>query len=70
MTRKHPPMSGKELARRLEREGWEVSRKGPGDHVQYRHPDKPGRRVTVDKGAKDIPPKTLMSAFRQAGWEW
>lgn len=69
MTRKHPPMSAREVTRRLERDGWIIARKGPGDHVQYRHPTLPGR-VTVDAGAKDIPIKTLKSIFQQAGWEW
>jgi len=42
---------------------------GPGDHVQYRHPMKPGR-VTLDNGAREIPTGTLRSIYRQAGWEW
>jgi predicted RNA binding protein YcfA (HicA-like mRNA interferase family) len=54
---------------RLAREGSIIVRVGLGDHVQYRHPDKPGR-VTIDRGAPEFPTGTLRSVFRQAGWEW
>jgi predicted RNA binding protein YcfA (HicA-like mRNA interferase family) len=53
----------------LRADGWSVRRKGPGDHVQYTHPVKPGK-VTVDMGADPIPTGTLRSIFNQAGWEW
>ena len=62
-------MKPREIARRLRRDGWVVKRRGPGDHVQYTHPTKPGR-VTLDMGAGDIPLGTLRSVFRQAGWDW
>jgi predicted RNA binding protein YcfA (HicA-like mRNA interferase family) len=62
-------MTPKEVLRRLEAEGWTLKRKGPGDHVQYTHPDRPGR-VTVDTGVREIPTGTLRSVFRQAGWDW
>lgn len=62
-------LSPREVAKRLAQSGWIVKRKGPGDHVQYAHPDKPGR-VTLDMGVKDIPIGTLRSIFRQAGWDW
>lgn len=58
-----------DVQRRLGEEGWIVVRKGPGDHLQYKHPTKPGR-VTVDAGARDIPTGTLRSIYRQAGWKW
>jgi predicted RNA binding protein YcfA (HicA-like mRNA interferase family) len=58
-----------DVQRRLGEEGWVVVRKGPGDHLQYKHPTKLGR-VTVDAGARDIPTGTLRSIYRQAGWEW
>ncbi|TXM99328.1 addiction module toxin, HicA family [Methylobacterium sp. WL64] len=38
----------------LQRDGWFVARKGPGDHVQFKHPRKPGK-VTVDTGEPEIP---------------
>ncbi|WP_279357980.1 type II toxin-antitoxin system HicA family toxin [Methylobacterium indicum] len=53
----------------LVKDGWFVARKGPGDHVQYKHPTKPGK-VTVDSGASEIPTGTLHNIYRQAGWEW
>lgn len=50
-------------------DGWQLVRKGPGDHLQFRHPTKPGK-VTVDTGEPEIPTGTLRSIYRQAGWEW
>ncbi len=69
MAPKHKPMTPREVIRRLEAEGWRVKRKGPGDHLQYTHPTKPGR-VTVDTGVREFPIGTLKSLFRQAGWDW
>ena len=57
------------LIARLREEGWIVARKGPGDHVQYKHPTKPGR-VTLDTGRRAQALGTLRSIYRQAGWEW
>ena len=57
------------LMARLRREGWVVARKGPGDHVQFKHPDKPGR-VTIDTGRREQAIGTLRSVYRQAGWTW
>nr|WP_301549700.1 type II toxin-antitoxin system HicA family toxin [Methylorubrum thiocyanatum] len=53
----------------MRQEGWIVARKGPGDHVQYKHPTKPGR-VTLDTGRREQALGTLRSIYRQAGWEW
>lgn len=53
----------------LYRDGWENFRNGPGDHIQFKHPTKPGK-VTVDTGEPEIPTGTLISIYRQAGWEW
>jgi predicted RNA binding protein YcfA (HicA-like mRNA interferase family) len=53
----------------LQREGSVVARKGPGDHVQFKHPTGP-RRVTVDAGSREMPTGTLRSIYRQANWEW
>ena len=69
MSKKRPPMKPKDAIKRLKAEGWTVKRKGPGDHVQYTHPNKPGK-VTIDTGAREIPTGTLRSVFKQAGWEW
>jgi predicted RNA binding protein YcfA (HicA-like mRNA interferase family) len=69
MGTKRSPMTPREIDRRLRRDGWTIKRKGPGDHVQYSHPEKPGK-VTVDSGVPEIPTGTLRSIYRQAGWEW
>lgn len=69
MARKHSPKRPREVARLLRADGWFVKRKGPGDHVQYPHPAKPGK-VTLDMGADPIPTGTLRSIYSQAGWEW
>lgn len=63
------PLKPREIARMLREDGWEIRRKGPGDHVQYSHPTKPGK-VTLDSGAGEIPVGTLRSIYRQAGWDW
>lgn len=69
-------MSPKPIERRtravmaaLPAEGWQVHRRGPGDHVQLKHPAKPGK-ITVDTGENEIPTGTLRSIYRQAGWTW
>lgn len=59
----------KDVERRLREEGWVIDRHGPGDHVQYWHPDRSGR-VTIDTGVREVPRGTLRSIYRQAGWEW
>ena len=59
----------RDVISRLLAEGWTVARKGPGDHVQYKHPRRPGR-VTVDMGVRELPVGTMRSIYRQAGWEW
>jgi predicted RNA binding protein YcfA (HicA-like mRNA interferase family) len=58
-------MDSRELIKRLKADGWfQVSQEG--DHVQFKHPTKPGR-VTVPHPAKDIPAGTLGSIRRQSG---
>lgn len=69
MNQKRSPMTPREVVKMLAADGWEVKRKGPGDHIQYTHPTKPGR-VTVDMGVRQFPTGTLRSMFRQAGWDW
>lgn len=69
MAKKHGPMKPKDVAKLLRADGWLVKRKGPGDHVQYAHPTKPGK-VTLDMGADPIPTGTLRSIFNQVGWTW
>lgn len=69
MSKKHGPARAKDIAKRLRADGWLVKRRGPGDHVQYAHPTKPGK-VTLDMGGDPIPTGTLRSIYRQAGWAW
>lgn len=59
----------RDIEQKLRAEGWQIVRKGPGDHVQYKHPSRPGR-VTIDTGTSDIPTGTLKSIYKQAGWAW
>lgn len=37
-----------------------------GSHIQLRHLDKPGLRVTIPFHRKDLTPKTLKSIIKQA----
>ena len=69
MSPKRTPMTPRDVISRLKADGWRIKRKGPGDHVQWDHPTKPGK-VTVDTGVREIPTKTLESVFKQAGWDW
>ena len=69
MSPKRSPMTPREVVKHLRSDGWEIKRKGPGDHVQYVHPARPGK-VTVDMGVTEFPIKTLRSIFIQAGWDW
>ena len=68
MSRRDHSNKTRDVVARLARDGWTVARKGPGDHVQYRHA-KPGR-VTLDAGAREMPTGTRRSIYRQAGWDW
>lgn len=69
MARRDRSNKRKDIEKRLRAEGWVTVRKGPGDRVQYKRPDRPGR-VTIDAGKDDIPTGTLRSIYRQAGWTW
>lgn len=69
MSKKAHDRRTREVIAALYDDGWYLHRKGPGDHVQFKHADKPGK-VTVDTGASEIPTGTLRSIYRQAGWNW
>jgi predicted RNA binding protein YcfA (HicA-like mRNA interferase family) len=59
------PMDSRDLMKRLKADGWfQVAQQG--DHVQFKHPTKPGR-ITVPHPVKDIPAGTLGSIKRQSG---
>lgn len=60
-------MDSRDVIKLLKADGWyEVAQKG--DHMQFKHPSKPGR-VTVAHPVKDIPAGTLGSIRRQSGLE-
>jgi predicted RNA binding protein YcfA (HicA-like mRNA interferase family) len=58
-------VSSREVIRRLLAAGW-VRVAQRGSHVQFKHPDHPGR-VTVPHPEKDLPIGTLRSIEKQAG---
>lgn len=58
-------MNSRSLIASLEADGWfKVGQKG--DHVQFKHPTKPGR-MTVPHPSRDIPIGTLKSIEKQSG---
>jgi predicted RNA binding protein YcfA (HicA-like mRNA interferase family) len=61
-------MKVREVLRRLKSDGW-VRVKARGGHRQFKHPTKPGRVTVSGKPSDTLPPGTLASIFRQAGWE-
>lgn len=58
-------MDSREIIKRLKADGW-VKVGQTGDHVQFKHPAKPGR-VTVTHPRKDFPLGTLKSIEKQSG---
>jgi predicted RNA binding protein YcfA (HicA-like mRNA interferase family) len=57
-------MNSRDIIRLLERAGWRrVAQKG--SHVQFKHPELPGR-VTVPHPKQDVPLGTLRSIETQA----
>jgi predicted RNA binding protein YcfA (HicA-like mRNA interferase family) len=61
-------MKVREVLRRLKSDGW-VQIKSRGGHRQFKHPVKKGRVTVSGKMSDTLPPGTLASIFRQAGWE-
>jgi predicted RNA binding protein YcfA (HicA-like mRNA interferase family) len=61
-----PRITGWELYRALLRDGWyEVNQEG--DHVQMRHPTKPGRVTAIKQRGTILKIKTLRSMLNAAG---
>jgi predicted RNA binding protein YcfA (HicA-like mRNA interferase family) len=60
-------MKVREVLRRLKGDGW-VRVKSKGGHRQFKHPTKPGRVTVSGKASHTVPPGTLASIFKQAGW--
>ncbi len=60
-------MTVREVIRRLKKDGW-FQVKSKGGHRQFKHPEKPGRVTAWGKLSHTVPPGTLASIFKQAGW--
>jgi len=60
-------MKVKEVLDRLSSEGWVLVRTA-GSHRQFQNPTKVGTVTVSGKPSLDIPPGTLGSIKRQAGW--
>jgi predicted RNA binding protein YcfA (HicA-like mRNA interferase family) len=57
-----------EVLDRLREDGWYlVATKG--SHRQFKHSTKQGRVTIAGKSSDDLPPGTLNSIFKQAGWK-
>jgi len=52
----------------LEEDGWFLA-KTRGSHRQFKHPIKPGRVTVAGHPNDDLPPGTLNSLKKQAGWK-
>ncbi len=61
-------MKVSEVLRRLSAEGW-VRVKSKGGHRQFKHPIRPGRVTVSGKLSHTLPPGTLASIRKQAGWD-
>lgn len=60
-------MKVREVLQRLKDDGW-IQVKSKGSHRQFKHPTKPGRVTVSGKPGDTLPPGTLASIFKQAGW--
>jgi predicted RNA binding protein YcfA (HicA-like mRNA interferase family) len=60
-------MKDREVLRRLRGDGW-VQVKSKGSLRQFKHPSKLGRVTVAGKPSHTVPPGTLASIFKQAGW--
>lgn len=59
-------MKATEVIRILKEEGWQFKEQ-KGSHQQFVHSVKAGKVTVPVHGAKDLPPGTLSSIFKQAG---
>ncbi len=55
----------KEVVKILKADGWVELPGKATSHMQFKHPEKPGK-VTVSNHSGDLPPFTLKSIWRQA----
>lgn len=61
-------MKVRQILKRLRADGW-FRIKSRGGHRQFKHPTKPGKVTVSGKPSVDIPPGTLNSILKQAGWK-
>jgi len=60
-------MKVREVLKRLKADSW-FRVKSKGSHRQFKHPTKSGRVTVAGKPSHTIPPGTLASIYKQAGW--
>ncbi|MDA2921297.1 type II toxin-antitoxin system HicA family toxin [Desulfobacterota bacterium AH_259_B03_O07] len=60
-------MKVNEVIKMLEQDGWNLVRT-TGSHRQFKHPKKPGTVTVAGKSNLDVPPGTLNSILKQAGF--
>ena len=61
-----PRLTGKQMEKAILRAGWYLHH-SRGSHFYYRHPEHPGRQITLPIHAGEIiPRKTLKSILEQA----
>ena len=61
-------MKVRAVIRLIGRDGWFLHRT-KGDHRQFKHPTKPGKVTIAGKLSKEMPPGTLRSVLKQAGFD-
>lgn len=61
-----PALKPKVLLSILQKAGWRIIRQ-KGSHVQLKHSDKPGFRVTIPHHNEDLAPGTINSIIKQMG---
>jgi predicted RNA binding protein YcfA (HicA-like mRNA interferase family) len=67
MSGRLPGLKPREVLRALQRVGFEIHHVS-GSHYILKHPEKPGRRVTLLWHNRDLKRKTLVSVIEQAGY--
>jgi predicted RNA binding protein YcfA (HicA-like mRNA interferase family) len=61
-------MKVREILERLHQDGWHLVATR-GSHRQFKHPAKAGRVTVAGKPGDDLPPGTLNSILKQAGFK-
>lgn len=61
-------MKVRDVLRRLRADGW-VRVKSKGGHRPIKHPTRPGRVTVSGQPNHTVPPGTMASIRKQAGWD-